>query len=108
MHPGGIKTAIARNATTAEGVDQAAAGRVVRHKMARTSPEQAAQIILDGVAKDKAKVLVGTDAKILDVLVRVTGSGYQRIVTTLAGRFMPGRCLPDAAHGPLGAASSSR
>ena len=58
-------------------------------KMARTSPERAAQIILDGVAKNKAKVLVGADAKVLDMFVRVTGSGYQRVLTALAGRFMP-------------------
>ena len=58
-------------------------------KMARTSPDRAAQIILDAVVKKKARVLVGADAKIFDIVVRATGSGYQRIVTTLAGRFMP-------------------
>jgi len=89
VHPGGIKTAIARKATTAEGLDQATLAEWFDTKMARTSSERAAEIILDGVAKGKAKVLVGTDAKILDIVVRVTGSGYQRIVTTLAPRFMP-------------------
>jgi hypothetical protein len=58
-------------------------------KMALTSPEKAAQIILEAVAKKKARVLVGADAKVLDIVVRATGSGYQRIVTTLAARFMP-------------------
>ncbi len=88
VHPGGIKTAIARNATTAEGLDQAAMADWF-DKMARTSPERAAQIILDGVAKNKAKVLVGADAKILDGFVRASGSGYQRVLTMMAGRFMP-------------------
>jgi len=32
---------------------------------------------------------VGADAKILDAFVRVSGSGYQRVLTTLAARFMP-------------------
>jgi short-subunit dehydrogenase len=89
VHPGGIKTAIARNATAAEGVDQATLAHWFDTKMARTSPERAAQIILDGVAKNRARVLVGADAKILDLAIRVTGSGYQRILTTLSSRFMP-------------------
>ena len=89
VHPGGIKTAIARNATSAEGVDSATLAEWFDTKMARTSPEKAAQIILDGVAKNKAKVLVGLDAHILDIWVRASGSGYQRVLTTLAGRFMP-------------------
>lgn len=89
VHPGGIKTAIARNSTAAEGLDAESMAEWFDTKMARTSPERAAQIILDGVARNKAKVLVGTDAKILDIVVRASGSGYQRIITTLAGRFMP-------------------
>jgi hypothetical protein len=46
-------------------------------------------VILDGVAKNKARVLVGLDAKIIDGLVRLTGSGYQRGLVALANRFMP-------------------
>ena len=89
VHPGGIKTAIARNSTAAEGLDAASMAEWFDAKMARTYSERAAEIILDGVAKGKAKVLVGADAKILDVFVRVTGSGYQRVLSTLAARFMP-------------------
>jgi short-subunit dehydrogenase len=89
VHPGGIKTAIARKSTVAEGLDQATMAEWFDSKMARTSAERAAEIILDGVAKGKPKVLVGTDAKILDVFVRASGAGYQRVLTTLAARFMP-------------------
>ncbi len=88
VHPGGIQTAIARNATTAEGLDQAALAQKF-DKLARTSPERAAQIILDGVRKNRARVLVGTDAKIFDLIVRATGSGYQRIFGAAAARLMP-------------------
>lgn len=86
VHPGGIKTAIARNATAAEGIDTATLAKWFDSK-ALTSPEKAAQIILAGVAKNKAKVLVGVDAKVLDIVVRATGSGYQRVITTLSGRM---------------------
>jgi NADP-dependent 3-hydroxy acid dehydrogenase YdfG len=89
VHPGGIKTAIARNATAAEGVDSASLAEWFDTKMARTSPERAAQIILEGVAKNKARVLVGTDAKILDAFVRDSGPGYQRALVALARRAMP-------------------
>ena len=88
VHPGGIKTAIARNATTAEGLDQASLAATF-DKLARTSPEKAAQVILDGVAKNRARILVGTDAKVLDAIVRLTGSGYQRGLIVLAKRFVP-------------------
>jgi NADP-dependent 3-hydroxy acid dehydrogenase YdfG len=88
VHPGGIKTNIARNATAAEGLDVSELARTF-DKMARTSPEKAAQIILDGVRKNRARVLVGTDAKILDLMVRITGPGYHRILVALAGRALP-------------------
>ena len=89
VHPGGIKTAIARNATTAEGLDKNALAEAFDTKLARTSPERAAQIILDGVAKNRARVLVGADAKILDAIVRITGSGYQRLFSTVLPRISP-------------------
>jgi len=89
VHPGGIKTAIARNATAAEGVDSASLAEWFDTKMARTSSERAAQIILEGVAKNKARVLVGTDAKILDAFVRVSGPGYHKVLVALARRALP-------------------
>lgn len=90
VHPGGIQTAIARNATAAEGLDSAALAQRF-DKLARTSPERAAQIILDGVRKNRARVLVGADAKVFDIVVRATGSGYQRIFGALTGRLMPSK-----------------
>jgi short-subunit dehydrogenase len=89
VHPGGIKTAIARNATAADGLDSAHLAEWFDTKMARTTPERAAQIILEAVAKNKARALVGTDAKILDAFVRVTGPGYHKVLVALARRTMP-------------------
>jgi NADP-dependent 3-hydroxy acid dehydrogenase YdfG len=89
VHPGGIKTAIARNATTAEGLDQAELAKLFDKRLARTSPERAAEIILVAVRKKKARVLVGGDAKMLDILVRLTGSGYQQLFGPVMGRLMP-------------------
>jgi len=55
----------------------------------RASPEHAARIILNGVRKNKARVLVGPGARALDLFVRATGSGYQRIFPSIVGRLMP-------------------
>jgi NADP-dependent 3-hydroxy acid dehydrogenase YdfG len=91
VHPGGIKTAIARNAGAAEGLDAEQLAKTF-DRIARTSPRRAAEIILDGVSKNRARVLVGTDAKVLDLLLRLTGSGaYQQLFLTVQRRLMPAK-----------------
>ena len=89
VHPGGIKTAIARNSTAAEGVDPDAQAKFFDKRLASTTPRRAAEIILDAVRKNKARVLVGPDAKALDLVVRLTGSGYQRLFAPVVGRMKP-------------------
>lgn len=85
MHPGGIKTHIARNATAAEGRDRDDLARSF-DKIARTSPEEAANVILRGVEKGKPRVLIGLDAVTLDAFVRLTGARYQRVFAALGRR----------------------
>ncbi|WP_206509474.1 SDR family NAD(P)-dependent oxidoreductase [Rhodococcus sp. BGS-1C] len=89
VHPGGIKTAIARNATVAENYDQQSVAKFFDAKLAKTTPDQAAKVILKGVEKGKGRVLIGSDAVALDLLQRLTGSKYQRVVATIADRVMP-------------------
>jgi NADP-dependent 3-hydroxy acid dehydrogenase YdfG len=89
VHPGGIKTAIARNALSAEGVNAQAQSTFFDKRLANTTPQRAAEIILDGVRKNKARVLVGPDAVVLDLIVRVTGSHYQRLFAPAIRRMMP-------------------
>lgn len=89
VHPGGIKTAIARNATVADGQDQKSVAELFDKRLAITTPDEAAQVILRGVEKNKARVLIGRDAKALDLLARVTGSKYQDLVVRVAGRVLP-------------------
>ena len=91
VHPGGIKTNIARNATAVGGHDAAALSELFDAKLARTTPERAAQVILGAARRGKARVLIGADAKALDALQRLTGSGYQRLVAIAARRIMPAR-----------------
>ncbi|MGB3168038.1 MAG: SDR family NAD(P)-dependent oxidoreductase [Rhodococcus sp. (in: high G+C Gram-positive bacteria)] len=89
VHPGGIKTAIARNATVAENYDQQSVAKFFDAKLAKTTPDQAAKVILKGVEKGKGRVLIGSDAVALDIIQRLTGSKYQRIIALVAARAMP-------------------
>ncbi|MDX1880488.1 SDR family NAD(P)-dependent oxidoreductase [Mycolicibacterium sp. 141076] len=89
VHPGGIKTNIVRNSTAASDIDSAGLNKLF-DRAALTTPERAAQIILESVRKGHARVLVGPDAKIVDVIVRITGSGaYQGLFAAIAGRVLP-------------------
>ncbi|MBB0994379.1 SDR family NAD(P)-dependent oxidoreductase, partial [Dietzia sp. SLG510A3-40A3] len=68
VHPGGIKTAVARSAGAAEGLDSANFATIFDAKFARTEASTAARVILDGVERRRARVLVGVDAHLLDAL----------------------------------------
>ena len=89
VHPGGIKTAVARNATVCDGQDAHSVAAFFDRRLALHSPEMAAKTIADSVRKGHARVVIGWEAKALDALARVTGSGYQRVIATAAGRFLP-------------------
>ena len=89
VHPGGIKTSIVRNMTAVDGIDLDQLTQTFDKRLANTSPQKAARIILGGVRKNKARVLVGPDAKILDIIVRLTGSRYQRVFAAVTARTMP-------------------
>jgi NAD(P)-dependent dehydrogenase (short-subunit alcohol dehydrogenase family) len=89
VHPGGIKTAIARNATVSEGHDQKGTAELFDRKLARTTSAKAAQIIIKAIERNRPRVLVGADAKILDLLVRAGGSAYEVVAVRLTGKLMP-------------------
>ncbi|MCL8025085.1 SDR family NAD(P)-dependent oxidoreductase [Nocardioides bruguierae] len=89
VHPGGIKTAIARSARVSAKEDQAATAAYFDKHLARTTPEKAAEVILAGVEKEKARVLVGADAHALHLVSTVLGSRYQDVVARFARRAMP-------------------
>ncbi len=86
VHPGGIKTAIARNGRATTPEEQVALADFFDRRLATMSAERAAEIILAGVLANKPRVVFGNDARALDLLARVTGSRYQRIVATAAKR----------------------
>lgn len=87
VHPGGIKTNIARNARFDPS---ALPGRVNPaedfDKIALTTPEKAARQILTAVERNRRRVLVGPDAKAIDLLSRLPAGLYQRVLARGAAR----------------------
>lgn len=83
VHPGGIKTNIARNSRIR--ADPLGRGRdaAALHKefdmVARTSPEQAASVIHKGVDSGKARILIGPDAYVFDFLSRAAPTRYYAV-----------------------------
>ena len=96
VHPGGIRTNIAKDAKMDESMHKATGGKTeeARAKFDKllnaTSAESAARTILGAVEGNKRRVLVGLDAKFLDKLVRVLGSWYQPLITLFAKKGMLG------------------
>lgn len=88
VHPGGVKTNIA-NAVVAENLSEARVAeqerrkRFYNEKAFRTTAEEAANIILDGVERGHERILVGSDAKILDLAIRFFPAQYPRVAAWL-------------------------
>ncbi len=89
VHPGGIKTAIARNARVSEHEDKTSTAKLFDEKLARMTPERAAEIIIDGMLAGKARVLVGLDAHALHHLAKLLGARYQDVVASASKRVLP-------------------
>ena len=90
IHPGGIKTNIARNAR----IDEATAALSPEiddtgdmfEKIAMTKPSKAAKQILAAVEKNKRRALIGPDAKVFDLVSRLPAGFYQRLLINGAKR----------------------
>lgn len=91
VFPGGVRTAIARSARIGGGFE-AATGTTPRDAKVRfearfiSTPESAAQAIVGGILRDRARVLIGPDAHVLDLCVRAMPSLYQWLFTAVAKR----------------------
>jgi NAD(P)-dependent dehydrogenase (short-subunit alcohol dehydrogenase family) len=83
VHPGGIKTGIARSSRIDSSIRDLGINDVgTREKFEKTfitGPDKAARVILDGVRRNQRRVLVGPDARIFDWMVRLLPSTYQRV-----------------------------
>jgi NAD(P)-dependent dehydrogenase (short-subunit alcohol dehydrogenase family) len=93
VHPGGIKTAIARSARTSSREDHDESARYFDERLARMEPEEAARIIVEkGILGGKARLLVGLDAHAFHHVAHLSGSRYQDLVAAVARRTKPPKC----------------
>jgi NAD(P)-dependent dehydrogenase (short-subunit alcohol dehydrogenase family) len=83
VHPGGIKTGIARSSRIDSSVrDLGMSDTDSRERFEKTfitGADKAARAILDGVRRNQRRILVGPDARMFDWVVRLLPSAYQRI-----------------------------
>ena len=82
VHPGGIATNIARNARSGGGVDNARRAESLDRfdAMAKKSPAAAAVRIIEGIEKNQPRILIGSDARFMDLLQRFRPSTYWAVL----------------------------
>ena len=83
VHPGGIKTNIVRNARIyrdPDGVTDKAASIDRFERLAGTTPEKAAQTIIRGIEQERARVLIGPDAWLIDRIQRWMPVSYWKVM----------------------------
>jgi short-subunit dehydrogenase len=92
VHPGGVSTNIVNNSRMGSGVtdNQRRAEAVDRFaRAAKTTPREAALRIVRGIEKNEPRILIGQDARILDLLQRFKPGTYwatvERRIKKLAG-----------------------
>jgi len=92
VHPRGIKTNIAnnsRNGAGKMGLDARLSEQERKinfnENMAKTTPQQAAKKIVNGIIKKQPRILVGPDAKVFDMLQRLLPVKYQNVVARVFG-----------------------
>jgi short-subunit dehydrogenase len=83
VHPGGIRTQIARRARIGAGVSGTGHHEKAAQfeKLLRTSPEVAAARILRGVERREPRILIGADAYQVDILQRLRPATYWKTLS---------------------------
>jgi short-subunit dehydrogenase len=80
VHPGGVATSIARSSRTGVGVtDNARRAQMIDRfeTAARTTPKDAALRIIRGIERNEPRILIGNDARFMDILQRFRPGTYR-------------------------------
>lgn len=114
VHPGGIRTNIAKSSRldAGAGMDRAEFDKWFS-RITLTSPEKAAAIIINGIRHNRPRILVGPDAHLIDAMQRTLGIRYQWLAGALLNPLMFGKSSapqsrPVAAAQPSAAATPAR
>jgi NADP-dependent 3-hydroxy acid dehydrogenase YdfG len=98
VHPGGVATNIARDASFGAAGDQEALVALF-DRLARTSATDAARVIVRGVERNRIRILVGADARVLTTVAALAGGRSTRLLAWMARRHWP-RPLQDQPSSP--------
>ncbi|MEP5763425.1 MAG: SDR family NAD(P)-dependent oxidoreductase [Halieaceae bacterium] len=85
VHPGGVQTNIARAARTDHDAEQAAEFADRFEEMAKTSPDSAAEQIMNAMLRRKKRLLIGHDAKLITLISRLFPVSYPRVLGWFSG-----------------------
>jgi short-subunit dehydrogenase len=88
VFPGGIKTNIAKNSRTDSPSSDYNKKTEAFEKTLVMSPVIAAQIIIDGIKKNKPRLLIGKDARKIDFLARINPGNYDSTVLKTLGKIL--------------------
>ena len=82
VHPGGIKTDIAINARIGRNISEETKIRLIKQfdKLSYTTSKSASRSIIKGMRKRKRRIIIGVDAKIADILIRIFPGSYEKIL----------------------------
>ena len=82
IHPGGIKTAITANSRVGDKALDISKDQLIAdfEKTSKTTAEQAADEIINGMKKKQRRILIGSDAKFLDKIVRLFPGSYEKVL----------------------------
>lgn len=83
VHPGGVATNIARNSRTGVGMtDNARRAQSIERfeQVAKTTPKAAALRIIKGVENNEPRILIGNDARFMDILQRLMPGRYWSVL----------------------------
>jgi short-subunit dehydrogenase len=83
VHPGGVATNIARNSRSGTGMtDNARRAQSIERfdAVARTTPAAAALRIVEGIEKNQPRILIGNDARFMDLLQRFRPGTYWAVL----------------------------
>jgi short-subunit dehydrogenase len=83
VHPGGVSTNIVRNSRDGTGVtDNARRAQSIERfdAIAKTTPAAAALRIIQGIEKNQPRILIGNDARFMDLLQRLRPGTYWSVL----------------------------
>ncbi|MEZ5321780.1 MAG: SDR family NAD(P)-dependent oxidoreductase [Microthrixaceae bacterium] len=108
VHPGGIKTNIARSARMDESVAELRADTDIGsefERVALTTPDRAARSILHAVERNRRRALIGPDAVVFDAVAHLPAAVGQRLIG-LGARRLFAATSKSRASGSSGAATA--